>query len=153
MEPTSGCCNTPEPGCVFAKAVLARAAPCAQAERRMFGEQAWVACRRPDAQAACERMLRQVHERARFALKLPAPGRPVLHMQALRLQCGGLQALRRHVGGEADGIDGLVARAEAREGGTPALPWNELVAHLAAWRPVRRRGVTPDGPDGGEPPA
>lgn len=136
MEVTS-CCGPPE-RCRFAKALLSRSQTCACAARRAEGEQVHVVCTSPPDRARCDTLAALLHERSRFALRLPAPGRPVLHAQALRLQCGGLAALQALMGdGERD-VQRSVAMAQQRYGSLAELPWSALVAALAAWQAPRR---------------
>lgn len=79
-------------------------------------------------------------ERARFALRLPGPaGQPLTHLQALRLQCGTLAALRQLAGETGLEADALVAQAEAVHGSLADLPWETLVATLVSWQPPPRR--------------
>jgi hypothetical protein len=133
-------------GCVFAKALLAREAQCDCAVRRQVAEASAVDCRSPVAQANCSLLAALLHERARFALKLPPAGRPLMHQQAMRLQCGGLLALQAQIDGAAGeapaavrDVHGLVRTAQVRHGSLTDLPWGALVAGLAAWQPRRRR--------------
>lgn len=137
--PPDACCTPPPGRCVFAKALLSRQASCECSAREWAGEQLHVTCTSPFARTNCASLAALFHERSRFALRLPAPGRPMLHAQALRLQCGGLAALSRLVGdGESD-VHRLVMRARQRQGSFADLPWSVWVADLAAWSP-RRRG-------------
>lgn len=119
--------------------MLARAASCERAERRAEGEQLHVVCTSPVAHTNCDTLAALLHERSRFALRLPAPGRPLMHAQALRLQCGGLAALQQVLGdaGERDAHRAVV-QAQQRYGSLTDLPWAELVGALAAWQPPRR---------------
>lgn len=130
--------------CVFAKALLARNAICSQSSRRSVAERTLLDCRWPVAHTNCSTLAALLHERSRFALRLPAPERPLTHMQALRLQCGGLAALQQVLAAEP-GLDvhGLIGLAHARHGSLTELPWDALVAALAAWQPRRRAGTHP----------
>lgn len=141
----AGCCS-PVHGCVFAKALLARAAGCECARRSQAGEAAVIDCRSPVAHHNCETLAALFAERARFALRLPAAG-PLLHAQALRLQCGGVLALQAHLQESPAAADGavpdvhrLVQAAQERHGSLAGLPWAELVPRMQAWAP-RRRGA------------
>lgn len=136
-EPT-GCCESAQ-ACVFAKALLARSAACSQSRRVCLAERELLECGSPVARLNCETLAALLHERARFALRLPAPGRPLMHVHALRLQCGGLAALRGWLGEEGGDVHAMVAQAQARCGSLTELPWAELVPALAAWQPPRRR--------------
>ena len=84
-----------------------------------------------------------MRERARFALRLPPPGQPLIHMHALRLQCGGLAALRQALDGDERDVHRMVGQAQARHGSLAELPWASIVAALAAWQPARRRAARP----------
>jgi hypothetical protein len=141
-------CPPPRHGCLFAKALLADSARCECAERASSGEQALVHCTRPVAHHNCETLAALLHERARFALKLPGAGRPLLHMQALRLQCGGLAALQQYLASPsahagAGDVHALTRAAMARHGSLAELPWDQLVAALVQWKPRARRGAAP----------
>jgi hypothetical protein len=62
-----------------------------------------------------------------------------MHMQALRLQCGGLHALRDWLqAGNAD-VHRMVRQAQQERGSLRELPWDLLVPSLVAWQPARRR--------------
>ena len=139
------CCGPPE-RCVFAKALLSRSVVCECSARRAEGEQTHVVCSSPIARTNCATLAALLHERSRFALRLPAPTQPLLHAQALRLQCGGLAALQQLLGdGDGDCDDDherdvhrSVAQAQLRYGSLTELPWQQLVAALAAWQAPRR---------------
>jgi hypothetical protein len=144
-EADSGCCERGE-ACVFAKALLARAAGCELARRTCVGEAEVLACGSPVARINCATLAALLHERARFALHLPPPGRPLMHVQALRLQCGGLTALRQALALPDPDVHRLVNEAQHRYGSLADLPWADVVPVLAGWKPPRRgrRGVSPD---------
>ena len=94
LPPAALCCDSDQ-ACVFAKALLSHTAVCELAQRRAVAERVLVECPSPVARTNCGTLAALLHERARFALRLPPPGRPLIHMQALRLQCGGLTALQQ----------------------------------------------------------
>lgn len=138
------CCSDEGPrGCVFAKALLARAAACECATRRHVGERALVECASPVALTNCATLAALLRERARFALKLPPEGRPMMHVQALRLQCGGLSALQEALAAGHRDVHRLVGLAQDRHGSLTDLPWESLVRTLAAWQPPRRGAPRP----------
>ena len=139
-EPPSlpiSCCG-PAERCVFAKALLSRGATCERSARQAEGEQVHVVCTAPVARTNCATLAALLHERSRFALRLPAPGHPLLHVQALRLQCGGLAALTQLLGDAGADVHANVAQAQQRYGSLTELPWPALVAALAAWQPPQR---------------
>lgn len=130
------CCGSAV-ACVFSKALLARGAACELAQRSSRGEQELIACGGPVARINCSTLAALLHERARFALRLPAPGRPLMHVHALRLQCGGLAALTEVMGGDGD-VHRMVAAARERHGSLADLPWERIVPAVAGWQPRRR---------------
>ena len=131
-------CCSPVDGCVFAKALLSRHASCARAARHAEGEQLHLTCTSPEARQHCAALAALLHERSRFALRLPSPRHPLLHAQALRLQCGGLAALQQLLGDAGTDVHHTVTQAQQRYGSLTELPWSALVAELAAWQPPRR---------------
>jgi hypothetical protein len=148
-DDSAGCCS-PVHGCVFAKALLARAASCECAGRRQSGEATVVDCRSPVARHNCATLVALLAERGRFALRLPPASRPMLHAQAMRLQCGGVAALREHLRGpgaqeepQATDVHRLVLAAQERHRSLADLPWAELVPRMQAWAPRRRGPARP----------
>lgn len=130
---------SPVGSCLFGKAVLAESAACECAARQARGEQLAVVCTSPTARTNCGTLAALLHERARFALRLPAPDQPLLHAKALRLQCGGLAALRQALATDENDVHRNVMLAQQRHGSLTELPWAELVAAIVAWQPLRRR--------------
>jgi hypothetical protein len=135
-DPTAGCCDS-ERACVFAKALLARSASCALSERVPLGERELLQCASPVARINCDTLAALLHERSRFALRLPV-GRPLMHVQALRLQCGGIAALKACLQAPDADVHALVQQAHERHGSLLELPWDDLVAVMSAWQPRRR---------------
>lgn len=137
-----GCC-VPASSCVFAKALLARAATCELVERRARGEGEALECTRPVARHNCETLLALLRERSRFALQLPRPGAPLMHAKALRLQCGALAALQRSLGEPAADVHRLVGAAQQRHGSLAELPFDGLVRAIVEWPAPRQRRAEP----------
>jgi hypothetical protein len=138
-SPAAACCESGQV-CVFAKALLARAAVCELAARRSVGERELIECCSVVARTNCGTLAALMHERARFALRLPGPGRPMIHAQALRLHCGGLVALQQALGAEHADVHAMVGAAHERHGSLTALPWEAIVRDIALWQPRSRRG-------------
>ena len=136
--PVSCCAGTSTSACVFGKALLSRTLSCELAARRTRGEQEVLECTSPVARINCGTLAALLHERSRFALRLPGPGRPLMHQQAMRLQCGGLTAMRELLGVAERDVHRLVAAAHERHASLTELPWEPLVAAIAAWTPRRR---------------
>lgn len=135
------CCGGESP-CSFAKAMLAQQAGCTLARRGAVGEHLRVDCASPVARTNCHLLAALLHERARFALHLTPPGRPLMHAHALRLQCGGVAALAQLLGQGTGDVHALVGLAQQRHGSLTGLPWIELVGALVRWQPPRH-GRTP----------
>ncbi len=136
--PVSCCAGTSTSACVFAKALLSRAASCELVARRARGEHEVLECTSPVARINCRTLAALLHERSRFALRLPGPGRPLMHQQAMRLQCGGLTAMREVLGVTERDVHRLVAAAHERHTSLMQLPWEPLIAAIAAWTPHKR---------------
>jgi hypothetical protein len=136
------CCESAS-ACVFTKAILARAASCELAERHAVGERDILECRSPTARINCTTLAALLHERARFALRLPPPGQVMVHAQALRLQCGGLLGLQQALGAPQPDVHRLVGAAHERCGSLTELPWSSIVQALVAWQPRRPRRPAP----------
>jgi hypothetical protein len=136
--PVSCCAGSSQSACVFAKALLSRASRCELASRRAQGEQEVLECTSPVARINCGTLAALMHERSRFVLRLPGPGRPLMHQQAMRLQCGGLAALRETLDVTECDVHRLVATAHERHTSLMQLPWEPLVALIAAWTPRKR---------------
>jgi hypothetical protein len=132
------CCES-SAVCVFAKALLARAAVCELATRRTVGEREIIECPSPVARTNCGTLGALLHERARFALRLPAPGHPVVHAQALRLQCGGLAGLQQALGAAQANVHRMVGTAHERYGSLTEVPWDAIVDAIKAWQSRRPR--------------
>lgn len=139
-QPGTSCCDSAI-GCVFARALLARAAVCELAQRRALAEREVIECPSPVARTNCGTLAALLHERARFALRLPAPGQPLIHAQAMRLQCGGLQGLREvlSVTEPAPDVHQMVGLVHERQGSLTSLPWDAIVRHTVQWQPHRAR--------------
>lgn len=125
--------------CVFAKALLARAAVCELACRRSVGERELIECSSVVARTNCSTLAALMHERARFALRLPSPGHPMIHAQAMRLHCGGLIGLKQALGVTQPDVHAMVGVAHERYGSLTELPWDSIVRDLVGWRPHARR--------------
>ena len=132
------CCGRSD-GCVFANALLARAASCELSRRESLAERDLLVCSSAVARINCATLAALLHERARFALKLPPPARPLVHAQAMRLQCGGLAGLQACLDEPVPDVHRMVGQSQARHGSLTALPWERLVAAIVAWQP-RQRG-------------
>jgi hypothetical protein len=135
----TSCCGSggSSAACVFSRALLARSAVCERAARRSVGERDLIECTTPVAHINCSTLAALLHERSRFALRLPGPGHPIVHAQALRLQCGGLAGLQQALGAEQADVHRMVGLAQQRHGSLTELPWEAVVRVIKQW-PARR---------------
>jgi hypothetical protein len=136
------CCGSASV-CIFAKALQARAAVCELSERRWIGEREVIECPSPVARTNCGTLAALMHERARFALRLPRPGELLMHTQAMRLQCGGIAGLQQALQVPVADVHRLVGAAQERHGSLTALPWDDMVAAMRDWAPRRRHRPLP----------
>lgn len=119
---------------------MAQTAGCSQVLRGHAAEQLRLSCASAESRARCLVWRDAMHERARFALKLPPSGRPLLHQQALRLQCGGIAAVAQLLEAERPAnIAGLLQQAEAAFHHPEDAPWDRWVILLRQWQPRQRR--------------
>ncbi len=124
--------------CVFHAALLARQAECELAQRRSLAERETLACPNAPAHLNCETLERLFLERATFPLKLH-PGAPLTHATVMRLHCGGIHGLQQALGAERADVHRLIGQAQEAHGSLTELPWPQIVAHIVAWQPRRRR--------------
>jgi hypothetical protein len=138
-EATPNACCESNAVCVFARPLLAKTAVCDLAARRSVGEREIVECSSVVARTNCGTLAALMHERARFALRLPAPGHPMIHAQALKLHCGGLIGLMHALDASRPDVHAMVGAAHERHGSLTELPWDAIVRDVVDWKPHRRR--------------
>ncbi|MDD2880213.1 MAG: hypothetical protein PHQ58_07230 [Rhodoferax sp.] len=126
--------------CVFEKALLASCAQCSLSKRLSLAEREVVACTFEVARINCGTLESLFRERATFALRLPRPGIPIVHVKAMQLQCGGLRGLQAALAAPALDVHDLVQRAQANQSSLLDLPWQDIVNSIAAWK-LRRRAA------------
>jgi hypothetical protein len=79
--------------CPFEKAILSSCC-CTKCQRLNLAERETAACLSATAQARCAKLLDQLYQNARFAIKtVRLVGRPP-HAKAMKVQCGGLIGLQ-----------------------------------------------------------
>ncbi len=130
--------------CLFEKAILARRCDCSRAQRHNLAEREAMGCTDAEGHARCEAWLRQVREKAQFALQLVAVSGPLPHAKEIRVQAGSVQGLAEllSAAGELvskDDIYGLLARAEACYGSLAEVPFDGVVRAVGQFRARPRR--------------
>lgn len=132
----------PDAPCPFEKPILSAQCGCENATRNVVAERLSVGCRSPIAHQNCQLLVEMLKERSRFALKVMDPWQDLPFGKQMRVMLGGLTGLRRVLDPQAAGpianIHALVCAARERFGALDALPFEEIVRAIAAFRPKRR---------------
>jgi len=129
--------------CVFEKAMLSGCGHCSLSKRISLAERELVACSFGVANINCQTLANLFRERATFALRLPRLSQPMVHAKTMQLQCGGLEGLKISLGLQAIDVHLMVQQAQLHHGSLLDLPWQQIVANIAAWR-LRRRTPSKD---------
>jgi len=122
--------------CVFARALVAKAAVCELARGRAVGARQTTVCASPVARSACGTLYGLLREKAAFPLHLTETRRVLPLAQVMKIQCGGLNGLKQAVSPQAHAADVhlLVRAATVRYGSLDGLPFSEIVKGMAAWQ-------------------
>ncbi len=125
--------------CVFEKAILRACCHCGLARRLNLAEREAVACSDADAQHICRTVLDVLREKSLFAVQAAGETGPLPHGKEIRIQCGGLLGLRQAMGASVERSDAidvpeLLQSAIARYGDREALPYQEIVRAVSAFR-------------------
>jgi hypothetical protein len=141
--------------CPYEKAILADRCACTLARRFCIAEREGVGCEAAAAQADCTRLIELLRGQARFALRTADAGTALPNAKAMRIQVGGLRGIEAALSpgapiqGRIPDIRATLVRALAAFGSLDALPFQEIVRQIAAFRgrpSARRRhrpGATP----------
>ena len=86
----------------------------------------------------CNTLKDLFYERATFVLRLPRPATEIPHQTAMKLSCGGLHGLQLALAAPTADVHAMVQLAQSRFDSMLDLPWQTIVAHIAAWQ-IRRR--------------
>ena len=108
-----------------------------------FAERTGIGCRSDIARNNCLLFLELVREHSRFALGVTDTRTPLAFGKELKVMHGGLAGLQRLVHpqgvmGTIASIHNLVRDAQQRFASLEALPYQEIVRHVASFRPRRR---------------
>lgn len=135
--------------CPFEKPILSAQCDCELAARFSVAEQMGVNCRSGIARNNCTTLLALLRNRARFALKVTDTSDNLPFGKELKVMIGGLLGLQRLLAPAADSalvgnIHALVRQAQGQYGSLAALPYQEIVKSIAAFRPRRRGHPRPE---------
>ena len=124
--------------CVFGKAILAGCAQCELSTKRSLAEREIVSCNAQVAQINCTTLHNLFRERAAFALKIAPANTEMAHNKAMQLQCGGLKGLQNALQADVCNVHALIQQTLEKEESMLNLPWQEIVAAIALWKPRQR---------------
>jgi len=128
--------------CVFERAILAGCAHCELSRRKALAEREVITCSSVVARINCSTLQGLFEERARFALRLPRQGAPLAYAKAMKLQCGGLRGLQSALAAPEPDVHAMVQQAMHDQASLLDLPWDAIVASIAAWQ-LRKRAPPP----------
>lgn len=112
--------------------------PCDRAVRHLVAERETVSCDFQEAAQTCRKLHELLKEKMVFALKLT--GEPLPHGKEIRLECGGLQGIRKALGAEEGmGVSKLVLLSMEIFGDLDSLPYPEIVKSVSSYEPRPRR--------------
>ena len=124
--------------CVFSKAILAGCAQCELSTKRSLAEREMVSCNAQVAQINCTTLNNLFRERAAFTLKISPAITEMAHNKAMQLQCGGLKGLQNALQADTCNVHALIQQTLEKEESMLNLPWQEIVAAIALWKPRQR---------------
>ena len=126
--------------CPFSGAIGSRVCGCRQSVKSGISGAARIGCSLEAAQCDCVALINNIRKHAHFTLGQPRPAGALSRRAALQLQCGGLlggaEPMQRRVGD----VHALVQRARKRYAGLTALPFEQIVRAVAAYRGGAGRG-------------
>lgn len=137
-----------EARCPFEKIILSTQAECENGMRFAVAERMGINCRSNPACNNCRRLLALLRERSRFALRVTDTRARLPFGKELQVMGGGLVGLRRIMRPGDDtrrvgNIHALVREAQQCFGSLEALPYQDIVRYVVAFRPRRRHSVGP----------
>jgi len=137
-----------ERACVMERAILTNQCGCSQAERFCIAEREGVTCLSSEGHERCAEFVSILREQARFALKAATGEQPnaLPYGKAMRVQVGGLRGLQAVLNPDDDQLqekvmdaDALIRVAIRVYGSLMALPFKDIMPHIAAYRGKTRR--------------
>jgi hypothetical protein len=133
--------------CPFEKAILSAECACELATRFSVAEQMGVNCRSGIARNNCITLLALMRNRARFALKVTDTSESLPFGKEMKVMIGGLIGLQGLLTPGPDAvrvgnIHALVREAQEKYRSLEALPYQEIVKSITAFR-GKRRGHAP----------
>jgi len=130
--------------CAYEKGLLTNHCDCSQAERFCIAEREGVHCLSEAAQTQCLALLELLRQQARFALKNTLERTTIPHAKAMKVQVGGLRALKVALDPQAplpaviDDVSATIEAAKARFGRLQDLPFQIVIQQIAAFEGRKR---------------
>lgn len=134
--------------CPFEKAILSAQCGCEHSTRQVIAERMNAGCRSPAAAQRCHQWLELVRQRSRFTLKVTGADDVLPFGKLMKVVAGGLLGLQRVVEPQTvedtrvANVHALLERAVTRHGSLEALPFQEIVRSVQAYKPRPRRQKT-----------
>lgn len=133
--------------CPFSAPLISQQFGCVHAREVIHRGGAEIACTDAQAQARCEPLFQRLKAAALPAFGVEDDLLSMPHSVQVKIQYGGLLGLQRLLPEAAapapervENIDALVTGALSRFGGLDAVPCEQVVADIAAFKPRARRG-------------
>ena len=134
--------------CIFEKAITNRRCDCQLKRKFVIATRECVACQSESAMKRCSRVLDEMRNNARFALKVVTVDGPMPHNKELQVQAGGMLALQNLVTKMPDlelktavNIHQTMETALQQYNSVEELPFGEIVKGIVKYqsRPKRKK--------------
>ena len=134
--------------CIFEKAITNRRCDCQLKRKFVIATRECVACQSESAMKRCSRVLDEMRNNARFALKVVTVDGPMPHNKELQVQAGGMLALQNLVTKIPDlelktavNIHQTMETALQQYNSVEELPFGEIVKGIVKYqsRPKRKK--------------
>ena len=123
--------------CVFEKAINSRVCNCSKSQRFNLADREGVACQSKYALQRCEKLIKHLHENARFALQRLDVDR-LGHAQEIKIQNGGLLGLQIQLyvkkSENVEDIDAVLIDAEKKYKVIEDLPYSKIMQIISAYQ-------------------
>ena len=129
--------------CVFEKAINSRVCNCNKSQRFNLADREGVACTHSMSLQRCNEFLKQLRDKARFALKRLEVEQPLAHKEEIKIQNGGLIGLQAQLKTETEStvenIDVLITLAEYEFNNLANFPYSEIMQVITTYKIRDRR--------------
>ncbi|MEM7400434.1 MAG: hypothetical protein AAF304_00630 [Pseudomonadota bacterium] len=123
--------------CVFEKAINSRVCNCSKSQRFNLADREGVACQSKDGLQRCEKLIKHLHENARFTLQRLDVDR-LGHAQEIKIQNGGLLGLQiqltEHSSKNVEDVNAIVVKAQKKYKVIENFPFSKIVQVISAYQ-------------------